>query len=75
MASRSKCIAGNHTQQNTRLFSVRNTLLALTIFSSGFTSSGYAAFGEPAGDEFIVKICLAAGFYGNVPVFIGIMFG
>ena len=55
MASQSKHIAGNHILQNTRLFSARNTLLALAIFSSGFTSSGHAAIGEIADNEFIVN--------------------
>ena len=55
MASRSKHMAGNNTLQITRLFSARNTLLALAIFSSGYTSSGYAAIGEIADNEFIVN--------------------
>ena len=55
MAPRSKHMAGNNTLQHTCLFSVRNTLLALTIFSSGYAPSGYAAIGEVAGSEFIVN--------------------
>ena len=55
MAPRSKHMAGNHTLLNTRLFSARNTLLAPTIFSSVFTSSGHAAIGDIADNEFIVN--------------------
>jgi len=47
MAPRSKHKTGNQPQQNTRFFSVRNTLLALTIFSFGYAPSGYADAGDP----------------------------